>query len=521
MKTRSWRFPVVLGVGALLGTGACLNPRLETQAPAAGWESGYADALSPRAQLALGLLEVLKETPEQLPRREAVAQRWAELARLVREGAEEEKLDSARQAVERELDAARLARLQARRYGRGDLVSFMMGSGVKPPSGGQGSVDPERIVVAHLDGVLAGTVRADSASRPIELVAPDLALSPSELLALGTASLLAEEPGSLEMPQIFRLALYFRPLRRLYDPKISQSFDARMEAVYLDRIWRVLTPEQVAWIRRKAFTREDLRSYLEKHDPLHQVDIQSHPSFALLEFTVNDFHEQIAPKEQVVREGSFYIPESLLANPEGKTLYESICAACHGLDGQGRFPPIGVKSYLALHSDNEHFEIVKAGPPQKKGSPVVMPAFGKAGLSDAQIWSIVRYLRTFEERAETRPRGEEEASAAGVRFYSAEEVHARWASKSQEVLVLDVQSDIAYRIMGHIPGSVHIAPEELEARMEELPRDKELILVDMFGSQGIQPATRLASAGFRVGYLRAGMSDWHITRNYPVLHSAK
>jgi rhodanese-related sulfurtransferase len=68
--------------------------------------------------------------------------------------------------------------------------------------------------------------------------------------------------------------------------------------------------------------------------------------------------------------------------------------------------------------------------------------------------------------------------------------------------------------MGHIPGAKHIRPEELDRKMSTLPKDKEIIVVDMFGSQGLAPAVVLKEAGYKVGYLANGMMDWHIARGY-------
>ena len=338
--------------------------------------------------------------------------------------------------------------------------------------------------------------------------------------------LLANERDQLEMQQVFRLALYFRPLRRAYDPNpdvLRVGEDPNIETVYMDRIKKTLGPDLLKRIDKMNLTHRDMESYLKKHGGLFGVDWKKTPTFALLEFVVNDFHEQIAPPNTIAAKDKpdYFIASSLKSisgkNPgDGKKLYEGVCAACHGMDGQGRFPPIVMKSYLSLHSDHEHFEIVKGGPPQKPGSPIVMPTF-EDKLSKDQIWSIVKYLRTWE-KVWTDPknirRGEVEARSAGVKFYSTPEIRAIWEAKKPDVLLLDLQSDIAFRIMGHIPGAKHLRPEEIDAKMKQLPKDKEIIVIDMFGSQGLAPAKALAKAGYKVGYMADGMMDWHIARDY-------
>lgn len=527
MSFKQWRIPGGLAGVLFLVVSACIGPSFEAAKPLEGWDTSYDDALTPSSQLALGILETLKGTPGQIQNEGALAKSWTEVAELIQREAAPEQIDSVVRGIEQSLDEKLVTKIKSKKYRRGDLVSFMISAGVKPPKEGLGALNPDREVAARLAAVLSGGASLGGSGYVVQAVPPEQALSPVETMALGTAKLIEENRDSFEMSQIFRLALYFRPLRRQHDPLIKQPFDARQEAIYLDRIWRVLKPEQIAWIREKGLTRNDMETYLEKHHPMHQVDPKRDPTFALLEFTVNDFHDQIAPKELAPRpKDPYYIPDTLRASKDGKTLYEGICAACHGPDGQGRFPPIGIRSFLALHSDNEHFEIIKNGPPQKKGATLLMPAFGQSALTDEQIWAIARYLRTFEQNP-TPPRGEAEAKAAGVKFYDVERLYELWIKKDPNIYLLDVQSDIAYRIMGHIPGSVHIPAEELlmkiadlrgEGKLPEVAQDKEIVVVDMFGSQGVPPATQLAKLGYRVGYLSPGMVSWHILRNYPVVY---
>ena len=370
-----------------------------------------------------------------------------------------------------------------------------------------------------------------AASKPMMLAANAPAftsapLTPAENLVLGTALLLEKERDAFEMSQVFRLALYLRPMRRVYDPNpnlVRAGDDPNAEKTYMERIRSVIKPELVARIDKMALTRKDMEHYLQQHQPLYAVDWKKHPTFALMEYAVNDFHEQIAPPETIAAKDKddFYIPESVKRISgknagDGKKLFDGICASCHGVDGQGRFPPIAMKSYLSLHSDHEHFEIIKAGPPQKLGASIVMPTFGDK-LTEDQIWAITQHIRSWENHwadPKNVRRGEAEAKKAGVKFYNTPDLHGIWKAKNSDVVILDVQSDIAYRIMGHIPGSKHIRPEELDTKMKTLPKDKEIIIVDMFGSQGLAPATALAKAGYKTSYLANGMMDWHIVRNF-------
>ncbi len=82
---------------------------------------------------------------------------------------------------------------------------------------------------------------------------------------------------------------------------------------------------------------------------------------------------------------------------DGATLFAAFCSGCHGPRGEGRrygnrdtvFPAIGHPDFLAIASDDYLRKTVAAGRP---GRP--MPAWKDAGLSEADIEAIVRYLRS-------------------------------------------------------------------------------------------------------------------------------
>jgi cytochrome c oxidase cbb3-type subunit III len=80
------------------------------------------------------------------------------------------------------------------------------------------------------------------------------------------------------------------------------------------------------------------------------------------------------------------------ARDEGKEVFASVCASCHGLDGRGgeHAPDIATKAETQRLTDAELARIIRQG-----SASGTMPAFG-AALSKAQTTAIVRYLRVLE-----------------------------------------------------------------------------------------------------------------------------
>ena len=76
---------------------------------------------------------------------------------------------------------------------------------------------------------------------------------------------------------------------------------------------------------------------------------------------------------------------------EGRQLFESVCAGCHGLDGRGgeRGPDISTRQQIAQLSDADSLEILRSGRPAAG-----MPPFGSFG--EAKLKQLLAYLRTLQ-----------------------------------------------------------------------------------------------------------------------------
>jgi putative heme-binding domain-containing protein len=75
----------------------------------------------------------------------------------------------------------------------------------------------------------------------------------------------------------------------------------------------------------------------------------------------------------------------------GRKTFESVCAACHGLDGRGgeRGPNIATRAEVQRLTDEETRHIVRSGIPAAG-----MPAFGALGVQ--KIKTVVDYLRILQ-----------------------------------------------------------------------------------------------------------------------------
>lgn len=107
-------------------------------------------------------------------------------------------------------------------------------------------------------------------------------------------------------------------------------------------------------------------------------------------------------------------PTTAATAADGRTLYLTYCAACHGARGEGQpdwknkkadgtypAPPQDPSGHTWHHADGLLFRIVReggqvAGPPDFKSA---MPAW-KGTLSDAQIRATLEYVKTFWGPAE-------------------------------------------------------------------------------------------------------------------------
>jgi rhodanese-related sulfurtransferase/DNA-binding transcriptional ArsR family regulator len=81
--------------------------------------------------------------------------------------------------------------------------------------------------------------------------------------------------------------------------------------------------------------------------------------------------------------------------------------------------------------------------------------------------------------------------------------------RSGEAIVLDLRSPDEYQ-KDHIPGAVSVPSRELEERLKDLPRDKDLIAYcrGPYCVVGIKAVSKLRAKGFKAYRLPLGVAEW-------------
>lgn len=86
----------------------------------------------------------------------------------------------------------------------------------------------------------------------------------------------------------------------------------------------------------------------------------------------------------------------------------------------------------------------------------------------------------------------------------------------QDSIVLDIRDKVDFAV-GRIGASINIALDDIHERLEELPKDKKIVLVDRHGKQVRNSARYLTYRGFdNLVLLKRGFVDSWKKLGYPV-----
>jgi rhodanese-related sulfurtransferase len=122
--------------------------------------------------------------------------------------------------------------------------------------------------------------------------------------------------------------------------------------------------------------------------------------------------------------------------------------------------------------------------------------FALRGLAESRLAEVEQVARDyFEERG-------------GMEPVAGDELLRR--VRSGEVTVLDVRPPEEYRA-GHIPGALSIPVGELEARLKELPKEREVVAYcrGPYCVMAVEAVELLRKKGFKAHRMEQGVVDWH------------
>lgn len=91
---------------------------------------------------------------------------------------------------------------------------------------------------------------------------------------------------------------------------------------------------------------------------------------------------------------------------------------------------------------------------------------------------------------------------------TAPELQERLAKNSRGLYLLDVREPVEFH-RGHIPGAKLIPLRQLDSRLKEIPKDREVVCICATGHRSVPAVRKLTSAGYKAASLERGMNAWH------------
>jgi rhodanese-related sulfurtransferase/DNA-binding transcriptional ArsR family regulator len=204
-------------------------------------------------------------------------------------------------------------------------------------------------------------------------------------------------------------------------------------------------------------------------------------------------------KDQIY--GQFARIAKALAAPKRLELLDLLCQGPRSVEALAR------EAALSAANASQHLQVLRAArlvEAEKKGLRVeyrladeeVCRLFHSLrGLAEMRLAEVERVTRTYLQE-----RGAMEA-------VSGEELLKR--VRGGEVTVLDVRPAEEYRA-GHLPGALSLPLSELEKRLAELPRRREVVAYcrGPYCVMAIEAVTLLRENGFRAHRMEQGVAEW-------------
>lgn len=110
----------------------------------------------------------------------------------------------------------------------------------------------------------------------------------------------------------------------------------------------------------------------------------------------------------------------------------------------------------------------------------------------------------------------EQSRQSQAAFPAEIDVHQAYQLYQQDVLLLDVRTQEEWDQI-HVPNATLIPLDQLESRLDELPRDREIVVMCRSGNRSQVGRDMLRKAGFeKVTSMAGGIRDW-AAAGYPTV----
>ncbi len=172
------------------------------------------------------------------------------------------------------------------------------------------------------------------------------------------------------------------------------------------------------------------------------------------------------------------------------------------------------ESGLTVANTSRHLQVLRSArlvETEKTGT------FVKYRLADRSVADFIRQLRLLaESRLAEVERTLRHFVESRIGFEAVDQTELLRRVADGEVTVLDVRPPEEYE-EGHLPRAICVPMEELQERMKDLPRDREIVAYcrGPYCVMAVEAVARLRERGFKAVRLELSVLDWQ-SHGFPV-----